>query len=438
MCLVSCICHVMCTVEEDDDHRLMSEHDRLMSKVLSKDKISTFRPHLHGDPVVVTVYVSVDSFGSISAMSMEYTMNVDVYLEWEDIRLVHNTTDLVFQTVESIKQFWLPDIYFVNEKNGELHVVLSENIALVLQQSGTITYKTRLTLVLTCYMELHLFPLDIQHCPLLIRSYAYNDKHVTLKWRTYNPVMINPKIQLPQYDLPTGDPETSMNLEELPPLGNFSTLLVEFRLDRSLGFFIVNMFLPSVILVIISWISFWLHVDATPARASLGITSVLTLVTQSGTIRFTVPALSYPTAIDIWFSVCILFVFAALIEFALVNYFYIISVRASKREIVRGIPDDTATETEIDTPTDGKTKFSGEAEESNNTGELRLRMKGSKEYAMSMSTKSLHDKHKIKSRFYLKTAMKIDRYSRLVFPVVFILFTTAFTIYFYALQDRIK
>ena len=59
--------------------------------------------------------------------------------------------------------------------------------------------------------------------------------------------------------------------------------------------------------------------DAIPARISLGVTTVLTMTTQlSGTLS-SIPKVSYPKAIDIWMSMCMFFVFGALLEFAFVN-----------------------------------------------------------------------------------------------------------------------
>lgn len=73
-------------------------------------------------------------------------------------------------------------------------------------------------------------------------------------------------------------------------------------------------------LVIVSWVSFWLDPNAIPARVSLGVTTLLTMATQISGINQTLPPVSYIKAIDVWTGVCLFFVFGALLEFALVNY----------------------------------------------------------------------------------------------------------------------
>jgi len=101
--------------------------------------------------------------------------------------------------------------------------------------------------------------------------------------------------------------------------GNHSRLVVEFTLARNIGYYLVQMYIPSVLVVMLSWISFWLNVNAVPGRISLGVLTVLTMTTQSSGVNASLPHVSYTKAIDIWMSVCLMFVFFALIEFAVAN-----------------------------------------------------------------------------------------------------------------------
>ena len=94
---------------------------------------------------------------------------------------------------------------------------------------------------------------------------------------------------------------------------------MDLHFTRKYGYQLIQEFIPSALIVMLSWVSFWISLDAVPARISLGLLSVLTMTTQSSGSRANLPEVSYIKAIDIWMSVCMLFVFAALIEYALVN-----------------------------------------------------------------------------------------------------------------------
>jgi len=78
-------------------------------------------------------------------------------------------------------------------------------------------------------------------------------------------------------------------------------------------------YITSVMTVILSWVSFWISVDAVVARVNLGLLSVLTLTMQSAASQGQLPRVSYVKAIDVWMSSCLVFAFASLIEFAVVN-----------------------------------------------------------------------------------------------------------------------
>ena len=58
-------------------------------------------------------------------------------------------------------------------------------------------------------------------------------------------------------------------------------MVAEFHLHRSIGFHLIQSYLPSILIVAISWVSFWMDIDCVPARVTLG---VITLLTVSGLV----------------------------------------------------------------------------------------------------------------------------------------------------------
>ena len=112
--------------------------------------------------------------------------------------------------------------------------------------------------------------------------------------------------------------------------GEHSGLKANFHLVRNIGYYVVQFYIPSILVVMLSWISFWLNAEAVPGRIALGVLTVLTMTTQSSGVNSSLPRVSYTKAIDIWMSTCLLFVFFALMEFAIAN---VLSRKGSTKEI---------------------------------------------------------------------------------------------------------
>ncbi|CAJ0599431.1 unnamed protein product [Cylicocyclus nassatus] len=102
--------------------------------------------------------------------------------------------------------------------------------------------------------------------------------------------------------------------------GSYSRLLLLFIFDRESGFYLLQIFVPAALVVVISWVSFWISRDSPPSRTIIGTTTVLTEThLMTGTNR-RLPPVAYIKAVDIYLGFCYLLVVLALIEYALVAY----------------------------------------------------------------------------------------------------------------------
>lgn len=82
-------------------------------------------------------------------------------------------------------------------------------------------------------------------------------------------------------------------LNEFTSSGNFSRLTVNFRFERQIGHHLIQTFAPSTLVVMLSWFSFWLGLDAIPGRVTLLVTCMLTLVTMFTGLRADIPPVAY-------------------------------------------------------------------------------------------------------------------------------------------------
>jgi hypothetical protein len=81
-----------------------------------------------------------------------------------------------------------------------------------------------------------------------------------------------------------------------------------FLFEREFSYYIMKIYVPCGMIVVISWISFWLGENFLDARVSLAITTILTMVTQIYGINQSSPPVSCIKALDVWTGTCLIFV----------------------------------------------------------------------------------------------------------------------------------
>ena len=83
-------------------------------------------------------------------------------------------------------------------------------------------------------------------------------------------------------------------------IGEYSCLSVDLVFKRQFSYYLITIYVPGCMLVIVSWVSFWLDPHAVPARVALGVTTLLTMSTQTASINSALPPVAYTKAIDVW------------------------------------------------------------------------------------------------------------------------------------------
>ncbi|KAA8594439.1 hypothetical protein FQN60_011574 [Etheostoma spectabile] len=224
-------------------NRLMASYD------------ARIRPNFQGIPVESRVNIFINSFGSIQETTMNDALTIDPNM---------------FQCL------WKPDLFFANEKNANFHDVTQDNILLFIFRNGDVLISMRLSVTLSCPLDLKLFPMDTQLCKMQMESFGYTTRYYTC-------------------------------------------IEVIFKLRRQVGFYLMGVYAPTLLIVVLSWLSFWINPDASAARVPLGILSVLSLSSESMLLATELPKVSYVKAIDIWLITCLLYGFSSLVEYAVVQ-----------------------------------------------------------------------------------------------------------------------
>uniref|UniRef100_A0A673HT50 Gamma-aminobutyric acid receptor subunit beta-2-like n=1 Tax=Sinocyclocheilus rhinocerous TaxID=307959 RepID=A0A673HT50_9TELE len=237
------------------------------------------------------------SFFCVWFIFQDYTLTMYFQQAWRDKRLSYSEIPLNLTLDNRVAdQLWVPDTYFLNDKKSFVHGVTVKNRMIRLHPDGTVLYGLRITTTAACMMDLRRYPLDEQNCTLEIESCEFK-----LYWKGIHLIYL-------------------ANCYFHP--GSYPRLSLSFKLKRNIGYFILQTYMPSILITILSWVSFWINYDASAARVALGITTVLTMTTINTHLRETLPKIPYVKAIDMYLMGCFVFVFLALLEYALVNYIF--------------------------------------------------------------------------------------------------------------------
>ncbi|XP_035289655.1 gamma-aminobutyric acid receptor subunit beta-2 isoform X2 [Anguilla rostrata] len=279
------------------------------------------RPDFGGTPVGVGMNIDIASIDMVSEVNMDYTLTMYFQQAWRDKRLSYSEIPLNLTLDNRVAdQLWVPDTYFLNDKKSFVHGVTVKNRMIRLHPDGTVLYGLRITTTAACMMDLRRYPLDEQNCTLEIESYGYTTDDIEFYWRGGDHAVTGvERIELPQFSI-VDYKLISKNV--VFSTGSYPRLSLSFKLKRNIGYFILQTYMPSILITILSWVSFWINYDASAARVALGITTVLTMTTINTHLRETLPKIPYVKAIDMYLMGCFVFVFLALLEYALVNYIF--------------------------------------------------------------------------------------------------------------------
>ncbi|XP_038651913.1 gamma-aminobutyric acid receptor subunit alpha-6-like isoform X2 [Scyliorhinus canicula] len=358
---------------QDNEVRVHSENiTRILDRLLDGYD-NRLRPGFGGPVTEVKTDIYVTSFGPVSDVEMEYTMDVFFRQTWIDKRLkFEGPIEILRLNNLMVSKIWTPDTFFRNGKMSIAHNMTTPNRLFRIMQNGTILYTMRLTINAACPMRLVNFPMDGHACPLKFGSYAYPRSEIIYTWK-----------KGPLYSVEVPDESSS---------------LLQYDLVGQ-------------------------TVSSETMKSNTGITTVLTMTTLSISARHSLPKVSYATAMDWFIAVCFAFVFSALIEFAAVNYFTNLQAQKDRMKAARtatlstvtGVPESEEIVSHSDSNSNLKKRFNSLASQKESAANVEPDTNSNVPPVMcsppglSPSAQPPPD----------TGTSKIDQYARILFPLSF-------------------
>ncbi|XP_050595043.1 glycine receptor subunit alpha-4 isoform X7 [Bombus affinis] len=307
-------------VPNDPDHPEHLEHHRHRYHHTAPHNHSSLLTPRRKGTLTVNVSVLLLSLASPDESSLKYEVEFLLQQQWYDPRLRYSNRSQYeyLNAIHHYDDIWLPDTYFI--MHGDFKdPLIPVHFALRIYRNGTVNYLMRRHLILSCQGRLNIFPFDDPLCSFAIESISYEQSAITYVWKNdegtlrKSPSLTSLNAYLIKNQTITCPIKVSWR-------GNYSCLKVDLIFTRDRAFYFTTVFIPGIILVTSSFITFWLEWNAVPARVMIGVTTMLNFFTTSNGFRSTLPVVSNLTAMNVWDGVCMCFIYASLLEFVCVNY----------------------------------------------------------------------------------------------------------------------
>lgn len=281
----------------------------------------------------INVTLTLLSMSSPDESSLHYEVEFLLQQKWFDPRLIHDDGKRYkyLNAIHHHSNMWTPDLFFL--KHGTFKGGLKpSDLAVHIHNNGSVHYTMRRHLVLNCEGDLHIFPFDSPMCTFSIESVSFSRDQMEFFWSGPNIVTEDPQTGkqiagvidlspiLKLHNAYLVHNETLYCGHEEEWRGDFSCLKIKLHFTRDKWFYWTTVFIPGLILVTSSFLSFWLEWNAVPARVMLGVTTMLNYFTTSNGFRSNLPVVSNLTAMNLWDTMCEFFIYTSFLEFVVVNY----------------------------------------------------------------------------------------------------------------------
>ena len=261
----------------------------------------------------------------VNDLTQTITIMMYLRIKWLEPRLEINGSSIEWiqdnsalsYSPQLLKHLWYPDLEVYGVENFKPKSILKEMGEVNIFRTKFVKYHTRVDTTISCQMNFDHYPLDSHICPFQISSYRSTKETVSCSSEFFYDETTQRHLQY------------SITLDKLPKKyqtysirKNFVYKTCGFNIilsrERSQIFF--QVYLTSAMFVIVSWLSFIIKPEVVPGRIALLVTTFLVLVNVFNSAKSQAPVSKYLNAIDVYLVGCIIHVFVALIEYAIVLF----------------------------------------------------------------------------------------------------------------------
>ncbi|XP_033757046.1 glycine receptor subunit alpha-2-like isoform X2 [Pecten maximus] len=272
-----------------------------------------------GQSIDVSLKVGISQVKSIGVSDIMLTIHL--LQMWDDSRLCFNESSLpsgqatAALTYRNHGFLWSPDVYPEGAVSSTQHDIVLPNVFVRIQPNGTVLKSNRLTVQIQCPTSDSKFPHGNQRCDVRFKSYSFTKDEVSLSWLDEGYTKLeefSSNVKVEEITIDTC--AHTLFLDEQP------CIELSLFLAKNFDVYLIRIYLPSAIVVFLSWISLWIDVRQVPARTGLCVVCVLSLMTQTVGLMVVSDDNGDVLAVDAWMLVCLLYTVWALMTFIVAHY----------------------------------------------------------------------------------------------------------------------
>ncbi|XP_066980309.1 uncharacterized protein [Macrobrachium rosenbergii] len=291
-------------------------------------------PITRNEPLHILVEINIMSFPSIKTEALAFQTSLQLKLRWKDTRLTYlnlkNDSSLNVLTESAVSQVWKPSVFFSNAQdnlytnvnegsrtecirdgNSDVGTTnLEDEVSTFSGRDNSLEMSQLYKATYSCDFDLLMFPFDQQVCHLRFTLVSASTAYMTL---------------VPTNVSYTGPPSlieyaigrvTNKTVNE----GEFSKVDVQVKFRRRYGFYMLNIYIPTVLIVISAYTSFFYNPYDFNSRVVVALTAKVVLATLYTQTSNSLPKTSYFKFIDIWLFSAMVMLFIVVVLQTLIDY----------------------------------------------------------------------------------------------------------------------
>jgi Neurotransmitter-gated ion-channel ligand binding domain/Neurotransmitter-gated ion-channel transmembrane region len=273
-------------------------------------------PIVPGQKMDVGVGLHILNIASIDEVAEQFTIDGYLLGQWKDPRLAFTPDPDHPIHVYHPGEIWIPKLEMINSAGSRESY---DAVALV-SPDGSVNYAERFRSVLSARFQLRRFPFDSQSLPIIIHPFFSAGKIMTLRLRDHHvwaASEFNAYSSLAQWQFEAVTPQTGT--ARAYDNSEISEVKFEISVMRRSSFYVWKVFVPLLLMVLLSWAVFWIEAGDLSTQVTVAVTTILTVIAFAFAISATMPRVPYLTYIDAFFLQCYVFVFLAMFELMMVH-----------------------------------------------------------------------------------------------------------------------